>query len=340
MKRVGRLIGLAAGVATGAWGFNAAAEPNDGVTVEFSASAAQIDLMGLEGYGRRGQDDQTGVPLLEQQESEAGTRFDARVSGFDWNVFGQAGSLYLRGAYQSAEGGASVSVANDDVTLIPTGLEGFDQAQFIGLGAGGAGTILVDRTLEQTEAEIAAGFVFETELSFKPRIEFTYRRGEIDQTITVDLVGVTPMLEQSGADTSALNSDCAELGLGVAKIFPLSGDWSFVADASAGVGYCQHEFEGQFDFIDNINDYSSPFDDSVEEINARGALSGGVYWQMIDALTLGLNAYARAESGAPYIAYPTYEIDILDVESIGVIRIETESRVSYGAGLSLRLALP
>jgi hypothetical protein len=339
MKRMGRLIGLAASVAAGAWGFNAAAEPNDGVSVEFTASAAEIDLMGLD-YGRFGQDDDTAAPLLEQQDSEAGTRFDARVSGFDWNVFGRAGTLYLRGAYQSAEGGASASTANDDLALVPTGLVGFDQWQFIGLAATGSGTIVVDRTLEQTEAEIAAGFVFETEHSFTPRIELAYGRGEIDQTITVDLTGVTPMLEQSGADTSALNSDCAGLGVGLEKVFPLSGNWSAVADASAGIAYCQHDLEGQFNFVDSSNSYTTTFNDSLEEFSARGALSGGVYWRMTDALTLGLNAYARAESDAPYIAYPSYEIVAFDVETIGVIRIETETRVSYGAGLGVRLALP
>ncbi len=337
MKRVGRLIGLAAGVAVGAWEFSAAAEPNDGVSIEFSASAAEIDLMGLD-YGRFGQDDETAVPLLEQQESETGRRFDARVSGFDWSVFGQPGTLYLRGGHQSVESDTSVSVANTDLALVPTGFEGFDEGQFIGLGDGGA--ILVGRTLEQTEAEIAAGFVFETEHSFTPRIELAYRRGEIDQRITTDLTGVTPMLEQSGTDASALNSDCVELGLGFAKTFSLSGNWSVIADASAGIGYCQHDLEGQFNFVDSVNAYTSPFDDSVEELSTHGALSGGVFWRMTDALTLGLNAYARAETGAPYIAYPTYEIDILDVVSIGFIRIETENRVSYGAGLSLRLALP
>jgi hypothetical protein len=330
-----RIIGLAAGVAAGAFIAPAQAEPNDGVTFAFAISAEEADLMTLD-YGRFGDDDPA-TPLVEQDERAAGTRFDAGVSGLNLNILGMDAEAYLRGSYGEASGSVSAGFAADNHVIVPTGLPDWDQFQLMAIGGGGA--IATARDIEQQEGEIAGGFVFSAHNGFTPRVELSYRRGEIDQTISVDRLGVTPMLEQFATDTSALDSDCGELGLGVAKVVPLGANWSFVADAGASIGYCSHDLEGAFDFVDNFSPYTVAIEDSLDGVSARGALSAGLIWRLTDMVGLGFDAYARVESDAPYIAYPTYDITDGDITSIGTIRIETESRASYGARMSLRLAL-
>jgi hypothetical protein len=331
-----RIMGLAAGVAAGAFIAPAHAEPNNGVTFEFAVGAEEADLMTLD-YGHFGENE-TGRPLVQQDDGASGTRFDASVSGVDFNVFGMDAEAFLRGGYSEVSGDVSTSFAADARIIVPTGFPDFDQAQFMAVGGGG--TIFTARDVEQREGEIAAGLVFAARNGLTPRVELSYRRSEIDQTVSVDRLGVTPMLEEFATDSSVLDSDCAELGLGVAKVVPLGGTWSFVADASAGIGYCSHDLEGGFDFVDNFNPYTTAFDDSLDGVNARGALSAGITWRWTDMVGLGFDVHARVERDAAHIAYPTYEIVNADVTSIGTIRIETESRAAYGARLSLRITLP
>jgi hypothetical protein len=333
-----RKIGLAAGVAASALCAGVAqAETGDGVSIDVAVSAAEIDLMSAEYGFFSGNVAET--PLVSDNGSDLGARFDISVSGFDWRLFGHGADGYVRASYQDASGesGGSFAKDTDDVAVVPTGLVGFDEAQQ--LADDGSGTIISHRDLQQREADIAAGLVFEDWRGFTPRAEVGYRRGEIDLTITADRLGVTPMLEEFSTDESTVTSNCADLSFGLQKTMPLSPSWTFVADASAGAGFCRHELERDFSLEVQIgNSYSTQLNDSLDAVSVRGALNAGLVWRLADTLTVGFNTYVRAESDAPYIAYPTYDIGV-DVTSIGLIRLETEARASYGAGISLRYAL-
>jgi hypothetical protein len=318
----------------------AAADPAwaEGPTLEIAAAGAEIDIAPVD-YGLFQSVGGPRSPLVAQDNRQTGQRFDARVANLAWAPFGWDGETYVRVSYQRAESefNAAYPKAISDLAVVPTGVaDTFTTLSFWALAATGSGTIAAARELEQREAELAGGVVLNRPLAgFQPRIELGYRRGQIDQTLTADRVGVTPLLEEYTTQSLDLTSDCADLSVGAARRFALAQRWALVADAALGVGYCRHDLEGTFE----VTGFAPwPHDDRSNNFTTRGAFSLGLERRLAPSLALGLNAFARAESHAPYVAFPAWNFGAFG-EVIGVdgeVRVDTESRSSYGAALTLR----
>lgn len=321
----------------GAWVSPARAE---GPSFEFGVGSAEIDTASVDYGGLFSSAGQT--PLVAQDTSEQGPRYDARIGDIPWAPFGWEGESYIRASYQRAEGAFSAAYPKtfSDAVYVPTGLaDTFTTSSLWALAATGSGTIAAAHDLDQREWELAFGVAFNGRVAgFEPRIELGYRRGQIDQTLTADRVGVTPILEEYTTQRLDLSSDCLDLGVGAAQRFPLSQRWSIIADAALGLGYCQHSLDGAFE----VNTFGTPaawsHGDDREKATLRGGLGLGLEWRLAPSFAIALNGFARGESDAPYVAFPAWMFGAFG-EVIGVdgeVRVDTESRSSYGAALTLR----
>jgi len=331
-------MGVVAGMAAGAVCVSAAqAQESDGPSLELTASAAEIDLASATyGYNFTAQ-----APVIDHDESDTGARLDARLSGLNWSIFGANGRAYVRASYQDAGGSISSSYAKapGDTIVVPTGFVGFDE--FESLATTGSGNIVARRTVDQSEADIGVGFEFDGEMhGFSPRIEIAFRRSEIEHVMTADRLGVTPVLEEFSTDNGAIESNCADLGVGFQITTFLSSDWSFVADLSTTAGFCSHDMDRSFEYDSLGNSYESQSVDENDNVSLRGALQGRFVRRLNDRAALNVTGFVRGESAAPYIAYPVLTFDNNNLPVVtGTVRIETEARASYGLGLSLTFAL-